>query len=129
MPKNTLRKKHKLCHKIWISKLFTQGKSVSLFPLRVWYLPVSVNLFPHHQVLWSIPKKKIKLAVQRNKIKRQLKEAYRKHQHLLSPLNKTTSGRFLIGYVYVDTVTKPAFQCLEHQVVDSLKYLQQIHLS
>lgn len=79
---NTFPKNEKLCGEIRIGKLFAEGEAFIVYPLRIVYrLSTEVQDVPV-KVLISIPKKKIKKAIHRNRIKRQIKEAYR--------LNKTT---------------------------------------
>lgn len=79
---NTFPKNEKLCGEILIGKLFAEGEAFIVYPLRIVYrLSTEVQDVPV-KVLISIPKKKIKKAIHRNRIKRQIKEAYR--------LNKTT---------------------------------------
>ena len=69
-----------------IDELFGGGKSraLSAFPIRVVYryvhrLPTEAPF----QVLISVPKRNLKHAVDRNRVKRQLREAYRLNKHLL----------------------------------------------
>ena len=50
-----------------------------------------------HQVLISISKKKIKKAVQRNQLKRRIKESYRLNKHSL----QAKGDLALIGLIYV----------------------------
>ncbi|MDD4489642.1 MAG: ribonuclease P protein component [Paludibacter sp.] len=79
---NTFPKNEKLCGEIRIGKLFAEGEAFIVYPLRIVYkLSTEVQDVPV-KVLISVPKKKIKTAIHRNRIKRQIKEAYR--------LNKTT---------------------------------------
>ena len=61
-----------------IEELFTSGQSKSLtaFPLRAVFL-LSPGT-PAVQVLISVPKRKLRHAVDRNRVKRQIREAYRR---------------------------------------------------
>lgn len=58
-----------------IEDLFEQGKTVVDFPLKIWYLPVPEAI--QTQVAFAVPKRSFKRAVDRNRIKRQMREAYR----------------------------------------------------
>ena len=66
-----LRKKQTLSNKKDISKLFSKGFKSSCFPLVMFSMP-----FEKDQVLFSVSKKNISKASDRNKIKRQMKAIY-----------------------------------------------------
>ena len=70
-------KKERLCGEIRIGKLFSEGNAFIVYPLRIVYLVLEEKTDSPVKILISIPKKKIKLAVDRNRIKRLIKEAYR----------------------------------------------------
>lgn len=79
----TFRKPEHLCLKAEIDALFTSGsRSMSVYPLRVTYrtLPYGGN-GPQAKVLLSVSKRHFKHAVDRNRAKRQLREAYRLQKH------------------------------------------------
>ena len=66
--------------------LFAGGKSRSMvaFPLRVVYMVKErENLEPQTQMLVSVPKRCFKRAVKRNRVKRQVREAYRHSRQIL----------------------------------------------
>lgn len=84
-----------------IETLFKQGRSFVAYPLRVVYLETeSVNTKPV-AVLISIPKKRIKSAVKRNRMKRVIREAYRQNKHLLSIKSKQDKYLIDIAFVYL----------------------------
>lgn len=66
-----------------IKSLFTNGRSFNQFPLRVvWQKTVSPTSSPV-QIAFSVSKRNFKKAVDRNRIKRLMREAYRKNKQLL----------------------------------------------
>ena len=78
---NTLHKSERLDKKKVIDKMFSGGaRSFSVFPLRVVYLPVE-ELEAPVSILVSVSKRRFKRAVKRNRVKRQIREAYRKNNH------------------------------------------------
>ena len=79
--KNTLGKKERLKSKKLIGKLFEEGKSIKKYPFRLIYLIQDKNSFKIKiQASFSVPKRNFKKAVDRNRIKRLIKEAYRIEQ-------------------------------------------------
>ena len=77
--KFTFGKPEKLKSQKLIEKLFTEGKSVKKFPIRLVYLQTQhTSDFPI-QAGFSVPKRNFKRAVDRNRIKRLFRGAYR-HQ-------------------------------------------------
>ena len=105
---NTLCKAERLNSKILIEKMFAGGsKSFSIFPLRVVYMPVE-NQDAQASVLLSVSKKRFKRAVKRNRVKRQLREAYRLHKHLLLQ-TLTDKQQQLAAFIYLsDELTSSA---------------------
>lgn len=72
-----------MCSQIAIEKLFTGGnKSLSAYPVRAVYCKQERNKIAV-EVLISVAKRHLHHAVDRNRAKRQLREAYRKNKHIL----------------------------------------------
>ncbi|OAZ03793.1 ribonuclease P protein component [Flavobacterium succinicans] len=78
-------KEEKLKSKITIGLLFTEGKSVSKYPLRLVYCPQKKEENQRIKMGVSVSKKYFKKAVDRNYFKRVLRETYRLNKHLLIP--------------------------------------------
>lgn len=89
-------KAEKLKSKKLIEDLFTEGRSVKSFPLRLVYLP---SILPVEDISIqagvSVSKRNFKLAVSRNRIKRLLRESYRLHKHLIITEKATFALLFL----------------------------------
>ena len=80
---NTYPKTEKLKSKTTIDLLFSEGKSVSKYPLRLVYVPVDLEKDEQIKMGVSVSKKYFKKAVDRNYFKRVLREMYRLNKHLL----------------------------------------------
>ncbi len=105
----TYPKKEKLKSKKLIDQLFTEGQSVSAFPLRLVYLstPFEDDVITKTGV--SVSKRNFKTAVDRNRIKRLLREAYRLNKADFFN-NLTTQHAFMILYIGKD---KPTYAQVE----------------
>ena len=83
MHRHTFRKAERLCSKKHIETLFAGGsRTISAYPLRVVFMPVEEAKEPV-QVLISVSKRHFKHAVDRNRSKRLIREAYRLNKQLL----------------------------------------------
>ena len=96
----TLSKEERICSKKLINELFTgNGRSMTAFPLRVVFMKRTiVDDQPRAAMLVSVPKRYFKHAVDRNRAKRQLREAYRLQKHQLVealPNDKTLHIAFI----------------------------------
>ncbi|MBE7651812.1 ribonuclease P protein component [Tenacibaculum finnmarkense] len=102
--KFTLGQQERLKSKKLIGKLYEEGKSVKVFPLRMVYIQTEhTSKFPV-QVGVSVPKRNFKSAVDRNRIKRLLRETYRKEKYTVyDAVNKPHV--FMISYIARDEWT------------------------
>lgn len=100
----TLQKEERLNSKIIIEKLFSGGsKSLPAFPLRIVYMPVEEEeeWLPTISLLISVPKKKFKRAVKRNRVKRQIREAYRKNKFILKDVLEKEGKKAAIAFIWI----------------------------
>lgn len=79
----TFKKEERLTTKKIIEELMRNGSSFSEYPFKVVYLKTKLNTTFPAQVVISVPKKNFKKAVTRNKLKRRMREAYRRNKFLL----------------------------------------------
>ena len=88
------RKSH-LKSKLIIDQLFASGKVITEPPFRLVYLEMEHPIEKGVQVLISVPKRRFKLAVSRNKIRRMISEIYRlgsvSFQHQINKENRQIS--------------------------------------
>jgi ribonuclease P protein component len=98
----TFKKEERLCNKRLIDELFHNGSSFLCYPYKISWLIVNEPFEFPAQILLSVSKKRYKRAVDRNLIKRRIREAYRLHkqQHLYSLLGDTGKKIiFSVGYI------------------------------
>jgi len=87
MPANSFHKDEKLKSRKSIEQLFKYGRIYTSPPLKAFYTIIDSTNEPD-KVATAVPKKLIKHAVDRNKIKRRIREAYRLNKQLLESANK-----------------------------------------
>lgn len=119
----TFKKEERLCNKKLIESLFHNGSSFLCYPFKASWLRVDDAMPYPAQVLITVSKKRYKHAVDRNLVKRRIREAYRlnKQLHLYQQLDE--SGKrlvFSISYIGKDIVQ---FELMNKKM---LKLLQQL---
>jgi len=75
-------------------------KVIHLFPFAVYYKFVSQSDTPGIAVAFAVPKKRFKHAVDRNRIKRLCREAYRLHKHELYALMPAANAQLLLFFMF-----------------------------
>ena len=82
--KHTFPKEEHLCRKKLIEELFgKQGSSFGVYPLRIVWIKSEAPTAAPPQVLISVSKRTFKRAVDRNRLKRLIREAYRLNKYRL----------------------------------------------
>jgi ribonuclease P protein component len=119
----TYPKNEKLKSRITIGLLFTEGKSVSKYPLRLVYKAGSLNESEKIKMGVSVSKKNFKKAVDRNYFKRVLRETYRLNKHLLID-NLDQPYSFMFFYQTKDRLTYEEINTKTIQLFE--KFLLQI---
>ena len=109
-------KTEKLKSRKTIERLFSEGKSMTKFPVKLIYLPSEAAIT---QATFAVPKRNFKLAVSRNRIKRQLREAYRLQKQDLLHNN---TPRFALLFLYLSKENVP-YEKMESSVKQLLKKL------
>ncbi len=98
--------------------MFLEGKTHSKFPIKFFFLPkenLETNL-----AAFAVPKRNFKSAVDRNRVKRQLREAYRLNKELLDEIH---GKKFVMLFLFLGKV-KPQYAEVEKAMVKLLKKLR-----
>ncbi len=120
---HTLARIERLRGKVRVENLFTQGKAFIVYPFRIILMEADDNKGVPVQVLVSVPKKRIKRAVVRNKLKRRMKEAYRLHKAELSDYLSSQKNTWLIGVTYVANDVLP-YAMIEQKMIEALQKIK-----
>lgn len=122
----TYPKNERLKSKTTIGLLFSEGKSVSKYPLRLVYRQAEAAYQGNTKVGVSVSKKYFKKAADRNYFKRVLRETYRLNKHLLlDSLDQPYS--FMLFYQTKDRLSYEEINTKTIQLFE--KFLQQINKS
>ncbi|QHT68536.1 ribonuclease P protein component [Rhodocytophaga rosea] len=112
-----LPKHERLNSKKIIEELFQKGSSAFLYPFRIHYLPASqTEPVSYPQVLFSVSKRNFKRAVDRNLLKRRMKEAYRKNKSTLMTAQPEGQRLAYIAIVYI-AKEKISFEIIEKKLI------------
>lgn len=109
---NNFPKYERLCGQLRIADLYKRGKRLVAWPLRVTYLPSEDT-----QVLVWAAKALFKHAVERNRLRRQMREAWRLNKN---KLNK----HYLIAFNYIDK-TMLSYDIIEKAVAKAINKLNE----
>ena len=99
---NTFSKQERLCGSKRIDRLFSEGnRQISVFPVRlVWLLTDDIEGV---QILISAPKRNFHHAVDRNRIKRQIREFYRISSAPLKQVVAIKGKGLALAFLFNDT--------------------------
>lgn len=125
--KFTFKKQERLKSKKTIELLFKQGNVILKFPVKaVWIKTTLPEKDTFSQVAFSVPKKLFKKAVDRNRIKRLLRESYRLNKPRLISILQKENARIAVMFVYLsDNLT--SFKTIEHKIIVILNCLESLN--
>lgn len=113
-------KSEKLCKRKQIQLLFAEGKGVQSYPLKCIYLVVN-ELDGNSKVLVSVPKRNFKRAVDRNRIKRLLREAYRLQK---CQWRQKISAKFMIAIIFTGK-EMPDYELVQRKMMSCLDKIEK----
>jgi ribonuclease P protein component len=122
-PGNTFKKAERLSLNKRIEMLFSTGAAVSLYPVKIVWLPFTGPLEYPVQVLFTVSSKRFKSAVIRNRIKRKVKEIYRLRKPLFYEELNRQNRKLLISIIYTGNDSDPQYEVLDNMLGKGLELL------
>lgn len=140
----TLSKQERLCSKKLIDALFngSNSRAMSAFPLRAVYMPLETLESPEtpaslatpetpafsassSQMLISVPKRYFKRAVKRNRVKRQVREAYRHNKHIIADEQLAIAFIWLSDKLYATPEVEDRVRNLLTRIKEKMRHGQR----
>lgn len=111
-------KESKLKSRIDIQNLFESGQSIQENNIKILFLQ---NNKPNNQIAFTVPKRNFKLAVDRNLLKRRMRESYRLNQLSLNNI----TNKYDIIFIYLGKKTT-IYEKINHNVMGILNQLTSL---
>ena len=120
-------KEEKLKSRKLIEKMFAEGKTVSKYPLKLIYIQTELKDEIMIQAGVSVSKRNFKRAVDRNRIKRLMREAYRLNKNLIF---NTIQFPYALMFLYIgkefpknyDEISKSMIKLLQKFISEQKTY-------
>ena len=112
-----------LCGEKKITRLFAEGNAFIAYPLRIVYLVLPKEDDIPVKVMVSVPKKRFKRAVKRNRLKRLMRESYRLNKGLLWDIFSEKEMQAHVSFQYISD-EELGFRAVEKRMIGSLEKLK-----
>jgi ribonuclease P protein component len=122
----TFGKKERLSQKKQIDRLFNEGRTFHLSPLKVIYLSGDDSSEYPVRILIAIPRRKFRNAVDRNRLRRLIRESYRLNKHLLLSFLEKAESKLDMGFIYTGNDKDIAYPPIEKSMIRCLQKLQRL---
>lgn len=96
-------KEYKLCSKKVMDSIFEEGKTEKVYPFLLRYLAVDLKTERRFQIVIAVPKRKFKRAVDRNRIKRLIREAVRKKKYIIEEAMPAEEQQLALFLIYTSS--------------------------
>jgi len=122
--RNTFTKEERLKSRKLIAELFGRGRQTVIPPFRLLWMTASLPTASPAQIGFSVPVKNFRNAVDRNRIKRQMREVYRKNKAALYSLIVVEKKQCAMMLVFTGKTTLP-FDEIEHKLTLTLSRFEE----
>ena len=121
-----LPKRQRLYKEKTVQALFAKGKGFSVYPFRIIALQTKPleDEVAETRFLVSVSKKKFHHAIKRNRVKRLVREAWRRNKQELDSLCKANDTTLNVAFVYTATVILNYFE-IERKIKQIVARLKQ----
>ena len=120
MTRLTFRKEERLTNKKTFESLFGSGKSFTVSPFRLVWIEIKSNSIFPVQLGISVPKRSFRKATDRNRLKRRIRESYRKNKQTLYEELKKKNLHIALMVVYI-AKSELSYQEIERKMILSLQ--------
>lgn len=124
----TFNKEERLSSKKLIDELFNIGSSFYLYPFKIQTLPAPSNSVVSAQVLIAVSTKNFPRSVDRNQIKRNIRESYRLNKNGLHGVLNMENKKLLIAFIYTAKKSESS-DLIRDKMEAILKRLSQLNMS
>ncbi len=123
---NTFSKEERICSKLQLDRLFHgRSSSMAAYPIRaVFCCDEAVAEGAKVKIMVSVPKKCFKRAVKRNRVKRQIREAYRLNKQRLVSSFESSEGVLLVAFIWLDNKLWPSSE-VEKKMVNLINRISE----
>ncbi len=119
----TFRKEERLCSRKLIERLVEEGQSINNYPFRIKWIAAELKTTYPAQIAITVSKRNFKRAVDRNRIKRLMREVYRKNKAVVYDALKQQQKQCALLLSYSGK-TVPEYAEVEKHLVSTLQKLQ-----
>ncbi len=121
-----LRKSDRLKRRKVIETIFSSGQGVQAYPIQLIWTVAERQGPGYIQVGFTAPRKKFKRAVDRNLVKRRMREAYRLNKSLIPEAIVSENAQIVVMCIYMSRDIL-AFDSIQKGMIKALKRLAEKH--
>ena len=120
----TFPKSQRLTSRVVMDEIFSKGEELKKFPYLLKYVKEKGVEKGEVKIVISVPKRKAKLATDRNRLRRQIREAYRLHKNSLLEYCAANQIKLALFLIYTGK-EKEQYQLIEAKLKLTLYELQE----